>query len=390
MRTQVAIVGGGPAGSVLSLLLQRAGIDCVVLERRSRSYVLARIRAGVLEHGTTEVLRDLGLGQRMQAGADQHDGVYLAFGGDRLHIDCRRLVGKPVTVWGQTEVQAELYGAMEDRGVRMLHDADEVALHDVAGERPWITFTRNGTQERLDCDWIAGCDGSHGTSSRAIPRDLRRTFERVYPFGWLGILSKTPPVSDQLIYANHDRGFALCSMRSDQLSRYYVQCPVDARLEDWPDDRFWDELSARLPADVAAELVTGPSIDKSIAPLSSFVAEPMRHGRLLLVGDAAHIVPPTGAKGLNLAIGDAVYLARALVQHYGDGSDAGLEAYSSTALRRVWQAVRFSWWMTTLLHRFPQTDDAFDRKIQIAELEYLARSESARRTLAENYVGLPL
>lgn len=389
MRTQVAIIGGGPAGALLSLLLHRAGIDGVVLERRSRQYVLSRIRAGVLEHGTALTLRDLGLGTRMDAEGFRHDGVNLAFGGHRLRIDFDGLVHRHVTIYGQTEVQHDLYDAMDDRGVTFVDEAEAVAVHDVTSDRPSVTFTADGRAERLECDWVAGCDGAHGVSRRALPAGVLEVFERVYPFGWLGILSPTPPIDDELIYARHDRGFALCSMRHEMLSRYYLQCPADADPADWSDDRFWDELTTRLPDDAVANLTTGPSIEKSVTPLRSFVAEPMRHGRLLLAGDAAHIVPPTGAKGLNLAVSDVVYLADALSEWYDSGSHAGVDGYSRTALLRVWKAVRFSWWMTTMLHRFPDTDDAFDRRIADTELSYLASSRAAQTAFAENYTGLP-
>ena len=389
MHTQVAIIGAGPAGSLLSHLLHQHGVESVVLERRSEDYVLGRIRAGVLEHGSAETLRTAGLGERMDVDGDPHDGVALAFGGGRVRIDFAGLVGHPVMIWGQTEVQQDLYDALHGWGADLLDEVSDVALHEVTSDRPRVTFTRDGEQHELTCDWIAGCDGAHGVSSASIPDGVRRTFERSYPFGWLGILSETPPVSPELIYANHERGFALCSMRHAMLSRYYVQCGVDDDVADWSDDRFWSELTTRLPDDDAARLVTGPSIEKSITPLRSFVAEPMRHGRLLLAGDAAHIVPPTGAKGLNLAIADVVLLATALAEHYETGTSDGLDNYSDVALRRVWKAVRFSWWLTSLMHRFPSRD-AFDRKIQLAELDLLATSEYARAGFAENYTGLPI
>lgn len=390
MRTQVAIIGGGPAGSLLSHLLDQQGIDNVVLELRSRDYVLGRIRAGVLEYGSAQVLRDAGLGERMDAEGDEHDGVFLAFAGRRLRIDFRGLADRSVMIYGQTQVQEDLYRAADERGGRFVFEAEDVALHDVTTDAPYLTFTKGGEEERLDADWIAGCDGSHGVSRTAFPGDVLRTFERVYPFGWLGVLSETPPVSPELIYANHERGFALCSMRHSMLSRYYVQCAADADLDEWPDERFWEELTTRLPDDVADELVTGPSIEKSVTPLRSFVQEPMRHGRVLLAGDAAHIVPPTGAKGLNLAISDVVMLAKAFTAAYHDGSEAGLDDYSVTALRRVWGAVRFSWWLTTVMHRFPDQGDEFDRRLQIAELDHLVRAECARQVFAENYTGLPI
>lgn len=388
MRTQVVIVGGGPSGALLSHLLQLRGIDSIVLERRDRDHVLSRIRAGVLEHSTVETLRDAGLGQRMDREGHVHDGVYLAFDDQRLRIDFRALTGCSVMIYGQTEVQHDLYDALAQREGAIVFEAEDVRIEGAATDAPSVTYSSGGRTHRIDCDWIAGCDGSHGVSRASIPDGVLRTYERVYPFGWLGILSETPPVSDELIYANHDRGFALCSMRHEMLSRYYLQCPVDTDLDAWSDDRFWEELTARLPEEVGDRLVTGPSVEMSIAPLRSFVAEPMRHGRLLLAGDAAHIVPPTGAKGLNLALGDVVDLARALADRYTSGSTTGLDEYSTVALRRVWHAVRFSWWMTTTMHRFPDADDGFDRRIQQAELDLLRRSEHARAQLAESYVGL--
>jgi p-hydroxybenzoate 3-monooxygenase len=388
-RTQVVIVGGGPAGSLLSHLLHLQGVDSLVLERRSRDYVLSRIRAGVLEAGSVRTLTEAGIGERLHRDGFEHDGVYLAFGGRRLRIDFKALTGRSVTIYGQTEVQHDLYDALADRDGAIVFEAEDVALDGLTSDRAVVRYRQGGQTVEVHADWVAGCDGSHGVSRTAIPTGELRTFERVYPFGWLGILSETPPVSDELIYANHERGFALCSMRNENLSRYYVQVPLEDTPEDWSDDRFWSELRTRLPGDVAASMVTGPSIEKSIAPLRSFVAEPMRHGRLLLAGDAAHIVPPTGAKGLNLALSDVVYLARALVDHYDTGSSTGIDEYSATALRRVWKAVRFSWWMTTVMHRFPDTD-AFDFQIQQAELELLEDLEAARANLAHNYVGLPI
>ena len=388
-RTRIVIIGGGPAGSLLSHLLFREGIDNVVLERRSRDYVLSRIRAGVLEHGTVQTLQDAGLGERMAREGYVHEGVFLAFGGRRLRIDLAALTGKAVTVYGQTEVQHDLYEALDEHDDAIVFEAADVALHDIASDSPAVTYTKDGTDHRLEAEWIIGCDGYYGPSRAAIPADVLKTFERTYPFGWLGILSRTPPVSEELIYASHERGFALCSMRNENLSRYYVQCPLDDTPDDWSDERFWDELTARLPKEVSGHLVTGPSVEKSVAPLRSFVAEPMRHGRLLLAGDAAHIVPPTGAKGLNLAMGDVVYLARAFTDHYGRGTDTGVDEYSATALKRVWKSVRFSWWMTTLMHTFP-AQDAFDQRIRLAELHLLEDSEIARANLAHNYVGLPI
>ncbi len=389
MRTDVVIVGAGPAGTLLSHLLQQRGVASIVLERRSRDYVLSRIRAGVLEHGSAATLRDAGVGDRMDAEGQVHDGVNLAFAGRMFRVDFRGLTGRAVTVYGQTQVQHDLYEARDRLGGAILDEAEDVVLHGVAGESPYVTFTKDGERERIDCDFVAGCDGSHGVSRDSIPAELARTYEREYPFGWLGVLSETPPVNDELIYANHERGFALCSMRHAMLSRYYVQCPLDADLDDWPDDRFWDELCCRLPADAADRLVTGPSIEKSITPLRSFVAEPMSFGRLFLAGDATHVVPPTGAKGLNLAISDVVYLARALGAWYAGEGGGLLAAYSDTALARVWKAVRFSWWMTKLMHRFPD-DGSFGLKVQEAELDYLSGSTAAQTALAENYTGLPI
>jgi p-hydroxybenzoate 3-monooxygenase len=388
MRTQVAIVGGGPAGSLLSLLLHDAGIDSVVLERRSQDHVLSRIRAGVLEYGTCDTLRSIGLGERMDKEGFRHEGVNLAFGGRAVRIDFADLVDRYVMIYGQTEVQHDLYDAMDDRGITVIDEAEAVAIGNVRGDTPHVEFERDGQCERLACDWVAGCDGQYGVSRRAIPDDVVSTFERVYPFGWLGILSKTRPIDDELIYAHHPDGFALCSMRHEMLSRYYVQCAADADPADWSDDRFWDALTSRLPDDAVANLQTGPSIEKSVTPLRSFVAEPMRHGRLLLAGDAAHIVPPTGAKGLNLAVSDVVYLADALRGWYHHGSSAGVDNYSANALLRVWKAVRFSWWMTTMMHRFPDTDDAFDERIAETELAYLSDSRAAQTAFAENYTGL--
>ncbi len=391
MRTTVAIVGAGPAGSLLAHLLHRAGIDSVVLERRSRDHVLGRIRAGVLEAGSVAVLREAGLADRMDGddGGEFHDGVGLALDQGHLRVDFAESVGRRVMLWGQTEVQHDLYAALDDDGVAILDEVDDVALHDLETDGPAVTFTRDGQDHRLDCDWVVGCDGSRGVCRDHVPPDRRRSHERSYPFGWLGILSETPPVDHELVYASHERGFALCSMRHAMLSRYYVQCDADDVVRDWSDDRFWSELVARLPDSVADGLVTGPSIDKSITPLRSFVSEPMRHGRLLLAGDAAHVVPPTGAKGLNLAIGDVVLAAEALRRVVVDGDHGAIDAYSEVALRRVWKAVRFSWWLTHLTHRFPDAD-GFDRRIQAAEFHHLAGSPHARATFADNYTGLPI
>jgi p-hydroxybenzoate 3-monooxygenase len=387
-RTQVAIVGGGPAGALLSHILDAHGIDSVVLELRSREYVLGRIRAGVLEQGSADLLRRYGLGKRMDAEGLRHDGVNLAFGGRLFRVDFAERVGGAVMIYGQTEVQKDLYDARDDSGGKLVFDVEDVALHDFDTDHPYVTYGRGGERRILHCQFVAGCDGSHGVCSSYLPADRVRTYETVYPFGWLGVLSETPPLNDELIYANHERGFALCSMRNPELSRYYVQCPLDDDLRDWPDERFWDELSRRLPPDVAASLVRGPSIEKSIAPLASIVREPMQHGRLFLAGDAAHVMPPTGAKGLNLAVSDVFHLSSALSEYYENGSSAGLEGYTQRALGRVWKAIRFSWWMTKLMHRFPDEGD-FNQKIQEAELDYLSSSVAAQTAMAENYVGLP-
>jgi len=387
-RTQVAIIGAGPAGLLLSQLLHLAGIECIVLERRSGEYVLSRVRAGVLEQGTVDLLDRAGVGERMHRESLVHDGIEISFGGARHRIDFRALTGKTVTVYGQTEITRDLMERRAATGAAAIYEAEDVSLHDIESARPRVRYRHGDGEHEIACDFIAGCDGFHGASRATIPAGALRIYERVYPFGWLGILADTPPVSDELIYVNHERGFALCSMRSQTRSRLYVQCPIDDDVADWSDARFWDELKRRLDPEAADRLVTGPSIEKSIAPLRSFVAEPMRHGRLFLAGDAAHIVPPTGAKGLNLAASDVGYLSEALAEFYGEKSTAGLDAYSERALARVWKAERFSWWMTSVLHRFPDAGD-FDRKVQMAELDYLAGSRAAQTALAENYVGLP-
>ena len=390
MRYQVAIIGAGPAGLLLGALLHRAGIDAIVIEQRSAAYVLGRIRAGVLEQVTVDLLEEAGVAERLHAEGLPHDGIELCFGGTRHRIDMRGLTGgKHVVVYGQTEVTRDLMQARESAGLATVYEAQQVMPHDFDGSAPSVTYTEDGESRRVECDFIAGCDGYHGVSRASVPATALRTFERVYPFGWLGVLCETPPVSHELIYSNHERGFALCSMRSAARSRYYVQCALDDKVESWSDDAFWAELRARLDPKAAADLVTGPSIEKSIAPLRSFVAEPMRFGRLFLAGDAAHIVPPTGAKGLNLATADVGYLSRALAEYYGEKSDAGIDAYSQKCLRRIWRAERFSWWFTSLMHKFPETG-AFGQKMQAAELDYLVNSVAASTVLAENYVGLPL
>ncbi|SHE87863.1 p-hydroxybenzoate 3-monooxygenase [Loktanella atrilutea] len=388
MRTQVCIIGGGPSGLLLSQLLHRAGIASVVLERRSRDYVLGRIRAGVLEYGSVGMLEQAGVAARAHAEGLPHSGTYLAVQNEGFRIDFDALIGKKVMVYGQTEVTRDLYDAREKADGIVIHEVEGTWPHDLDTDAPYVTYTLDGTEYRVDCDFVAGCDGFHGPSRQAIPKDVLTEYERVYPFGWLGVLSETPPVSHELIYANHPRGFALASMRNPHLSRYYIQAPVDDPLDKWTDAAFWDELRRRLPHDAAEALVTGPTIEKSIAPLRSYVADPMRWGRLFLVGDAAHIVPPTGAKGLNLAISDVHYLFKALKLHYGQGDETGLDGYSQTALARVWNAIRFSWWFTTTMHRFPE-QTPFDQAIQDAELRYLQASPRAQAALAENYVGLP-
>ncbi len=388
MRTQVAIIGAGPAGLLLGQLLHKYGIDAVILEQRSAEYVLGRIRAGVIETGAAGLLEQVGCAGRMQREGLVHDGIEISFGGERHAINFQRLIGRSVIVYGQTEITRDLMEARAACGAASIYEAEDVALHDIDGSKPYVTYRKDGVAQRLDCDFIAGCDGSHGISRRSIPAGVMRLYERAYPFGWLGILVDKPPVSDELIYANHERGFALCSMRSPTRSRLYIQCALEDRVEDWSDARFYAELRQRLDDGANARLEEGSSIEKSIAPLRSFVAEPMRYGNLFLAGDAAHIVPPTGAKGLNLAASDVHYLSQALVRHYHEKSSSGLDGYSAQALSRVWKAVRFSWWMTTQLHRFPEASD-FELKIQRTELEYLAGSEHAQRALAENYVGLP-
>jgi p-hydroxybenzoate 3-monooxygenase len=389
MRTQVVIIGAGPSGLLLGQHLHAAGIDTVILERKSPDYVLSRIRAGVLEQGTVAQLEALGIAGRLHEQGLAHDGVELSFSGARHRIDMGHLLGKHVTVYGQTEVTRDLMDARRACGAITMYEADEVELHDFDGAHPKVSFRHNGITQAITCDFIAGCDGYHGVSRASVPPSAFSIFEKVYPFGWLGVLADVPPVSHELIYANHERGFALCSMRSPSRSRYYIQCPVDEDLNHWSDDAFWDELRRRLPDEAAQTMVTGPSIEKSIAPLRSFVAEPMRFGRLFLAGDAAHIVPPTGAKGLNLAASDVHYLAHALKHHYADqGSFSEIDQYSARCLRRVWKAVRFSWWFTTMMHRFPDTGE-FGQRIQESELAYLVGSPHASAGFAENYVGLP-
>jgi p-hydroxybenzoate 3-monooxygenase len=387
MRTQVAIIGAGPSGLLLGQLLQRHGIDNVILERQTPAYVLERIRAGIVEQGTVDLLNEAGVGARMQREGLVHDGTQICVEGVRHRIDFKALTGKAVTVYGQTEITRDLMEARATAGAPSIYEAHDVSLHDFSGNRPRVAYRHDGRNGEITCDFIAGCDGFHGVSRKTVPPGAIKTFERVYPFGWLGLLSDTPPVSDELIYIRHELGFALCSMRSPTRSRYYLQCSLAEDVDAWPDERFWEELRRRLDDEARRALVTGPSLEKSIAPLRSFVAEPMRFGQLLLAGDASHIVPPTGAKGLNLAASDVYYLSQALVEFFRQKSTAGLDHYSARALARVWKAERFSWWMTTLLHTFP--DSAFEAKMQLAELDYVFNSRVAATVLAENYVGLP-
>ena len=388
-ETQVAIIGGGPSGLLLSQLLDVNGISSIVLERRSKAYVMGRIRAGVLERGMVAILREAQVAARLEEEALWHDGFDIAFKGRRHRIDLAGLTGgSQVCIYGQTEITKDLYDARAARHGAIVDEAAKVMPHDVESNAPYVTYEKDGDVHRVNCQFIAGCDGYHGVSRSVIPAHILKTFERVYSFGWLGILSDMPPISHELIYVSHERGFALCSQRSLTRSRYYIQCKADEDPAEWSDDRFWAELKARLPEDAVDNLATGPSIEKSVAPLRSFVAEPLRHGRLFLAGDAAHIVPPTGAKGLNLAASDIYFLSRGLIAHFNAGDSSGLESYSEKALARIWKAERFSWWMTTQLHLFDHFSD-FDRRIQQSELEYLFSSKAAMTALAENYVGLP-
>jgi len=388
LRTKVAIIGAGPAGLLLGQLLRTYGIDNVILERQTPDYVLGRIRAGLLEEGTVALLDEAGAGARAHGEGLVHDGIELAFGGERHRIDIKASTGKTMMIYGQTEVTLDLMNARKAAGLTSVYQASDVTPHDFDTGQPRVTYVKDGVTHEIACDFIAGCDGFHGISRASVRPSAIETFERVYPFGWLGILSETPPVSHELIYSNHARGFALCTMRSTHRSRYYLQCPLDDHIDQWPDQRFWDELKQRLDQKAADHLVTGPSIEKSIAPLRSFVAEPMRFGRMFLAGDAAHIVPPTGAKGLNLAASDAHYLAGAFREYYDEKSSAGIDNYTAKALARVWKAVRFSWWMTSMLHKFPDTG-TIGARIQLTELDYVVNSKAAMTSLAENYVGLP-
>ena len=390
MRTQVAIIGAGPSGLLLGQLLHKAGIDAVILERQSPEYVLGRIRAGVLEQVAVDLLDEVGVGERMHREGLVHDGFEMMVRGRRHRIDMHHLTGgKRVMVYGQTELTRDLMDARRGLGLQTIYEASDVAISGFDGGKPYVTWKQDGVEQRLDCDFIAGCDGFHGVCRASVPRGAIQEYEKIYPFGWLGVLSDTPPVNEELIYANSERGFALCSQRSLTRSRYYVQVPLTDKVGSWSDDAFWAELRLRLDDEAREKLVTGPSIEKSIAPLRSFVAEPLRFGRLFLAGDAGHIVPPTGAKGLNLAATDVKYLANAFIEYFAERSEAGIDDYSARCLRRIWRAERFSWWFTNLMHKFPD-EGPIAEKFQQAELDYLLNSEAARRTIAENYVGLPL
>lgn len=389
MKAQVAIIGAGPAGLMLGHGLRQAGIDAVIVERTSQARVMQRIRAGVLERTTTDLLTRLGLDHRLKLEGLLHSGLTLVNDGRVIDVAVTKHTGRHVTVYGQTEITRDLIEAAPERGLEIVWEAADVALHDVDGETPLVTFTADGEARRIEAQVIVGCDGFHGAARQAIPTAVRREFERAYPFGWLGVLADVPPCHHEVVYASHERGFALASMRSPTRSRYYIQVGLDEKIEDWSDYRFWDELRLRLGPDLGAKVVTGPSIEKSIAPLRSFVSEPMRHGNLFLAGDAAHIVPPTGAKGLNLASSDVTYLLEALIDWFARGDAAGIDGYSDRALRRIWKTERFSWYLTKLMHRFPE-DGAFERRMQNAELDYIEHSDAAQAMIAENYVGLPL
>ena len=388
MNTRVVIIGGGPSGLLLSKLLSSKGIDNIVLEKQSKKHVIGRVRAGVLENGTIEMLRLAGVSERLDKEGFMHDGVFLSFKNHGFRIDLKKLTNKNVTVYGQTEVTKDLYDAIEKSNGIIFNNAKEVIPHEINSKNPFVTFKYNGLEKKISCNFVVGCDGYHGISRKIIPKEVITTYERVYPFGWLGILSETPPVSEELIYANHGNGFALASMRNKNLSRYYIQTNLKDDIENWTDKKFWEELKKRLPSDAADRIITGPSIEKSIAPLRSFVCEPMNWKNLYLVGDAAHIVPPTGAKGLNLAVSDVFYLYNAMKEFYLSGNKGSLNTYSQKALSRVWKATRFSWWMTTTFHKFPE-QSSFDQHIQDSELEYLENSIASQTVLAENYVGLP-
>jgi p-hydroxybenzoate 3-monooxygenase len=389
MKTQIAIIGSGPAGLMLGHSLRQAGIDCLIVERQTRARVEERIRAGVLERTTTDLMARLGLDARLKAEGLLHSGLTLVNDGRVIDVEITKYTGRHVTVYGQTELTRDLIEAAPERGLSIIWEASDVALHDVESPAPFLTYSISGVEQRVDADIIVGCDGFHGAARHAIPPSIRREFERAYPFGWLGVLADVPPCHPEVVYASHERGFALASMRSPTRSRYYVQVSLDDKLENWSDDRFWDELKLRLGPEIGDKVITGPSIEKSIAPLRSFVSEPMRHGNLFLAGDAAHIVPPTGAKGLNLAASDITYLAEALISWFNEGKAEGIDGYSDRALKRIWKTERFSWYLTKLMHRFPE-DGEFERRMQNAELDYIATSEAAQAMIAENYVGLPL
>jgi p-hydroxybenzoate 3-monooxygenase len=389
-KTQVAIIGAGPSGLLLGQLLHKAGVEAIVIERQTGEYVLSRIRAGVLEQVSMDLLEEAGVGARMHKEGLIHEGFDLLFRNQRHRIDLRELTnGKSVMVYGQTEVTRDLMDARQAQGLPSIYEAQNVQIHDFESSQPSVSYEKNGIQHIIECDFIAGCDGFHGICRASAPKDKIKEFEKVYPFGWLGVLSDTPPVHHELIYVNSTRGFALCSQRSKTRSRYYLQVPLTDKVESWSDEAFWSELKMRLDPEAAKNLVTGPSIEKSIAPLRSFVTEPLRFGRMFLAGDAGHIVPPTGAKGLNLAATDVKYLSQALIEFYKENSTHGIDAYSERCLRRIWRAERFSWWFTTLMHKFPGEGE-ISQKLQEAELDYLIHSESGSRTIAENYVGLPL
>jgi len=388
MRTQVCIIGAGPSGLLLSQLLHNQGIESIVLERKTKPYVLSRIRAGVLERGFVDMMRLAGVGERMDREGYVHDGTVIANGQDHFRVDFKKSADAHVVVYGQTELTRDLYDIREKTGGKIIYEVDGVTIHGADTDAPYVTYVKEGSEHRIDCDYVAGCDGFHGVSRKTIPDTVRREYEKLYPFGWLGVLSETPPVHEELVYARSDRGFALCSMRNENLSRYYVQCHLSDTPDDWTDEAFWSELKRRIPDEFADTLVTGPSIEKSIAPLRSFVTEPMRWGRLFLCGDAAHIVPPTGAKGLNTAASDIHYLYYALVAQINDGEDEGIEKYSEKALARIWKAERFSWSMTTMMHSFPDMGE-FDMRVQNAEIDFLRENEAAQSAFAENYVGLP-
>ena len=388
MRTQVCIIGAGPSGLLLSQLLHNQGIESIVLERKTKPYVLSRIRAGVLERGFVDLMRLAGVGERMDRAGYVHDGTVIANGQDHFRVDFKKSADAHVVVYGQTELTRDLYDIREKTDGKIIYEVDGVTIHGADTDAPYVTYVKEGCEHRIDCDYVAGCDGFHGVSRKTIPDTVRREYEKLYPFGWLGVLSETPPVHEELVYARSDRGFALCSMRNENLSRYYVQCHLSDTPDDWTDEAFWSELKRRIPDEFADTLVTGPSIEKSIAPLRSFVTEPMRWGRLFLCGDAAHIVPPTGAKGLNTAASDIHYLYYALVAQINDGEDEGIEKYSEKALARIWKAERFSWSMTTMMHSFPDMGE-FDMRVQNAEIDFLRENEAAQSAFAENYVGLP-